>query len=345
MAVLFGPVTDLGSLIAVWRGSMRVGSGSDQSEDSLRSPFREYALPALLLAAAVVTTTANGARLMEDFVEGRPAAVGDGDLWPWAWLASDPHRFRGGFAFSVSLLAIILIHEFGHWWACRAHRIRATLPWVLPAPTLGGTAGALIRIRSAIPNRNALVDLGIYGPLAGFLASVAALATGFVLSRPAHSSTPNSLVRFGTAPPALSLLHLVLAHWNPAIPSFSSASPHPVLIAGWIGLLLTSLNLIPAGQLDGGHLLYALSPRLHRIATHLLPVVLILCGLWCWAGWILWGLILMIPALGHPPIRSASGLSRGRIVLAALGALIFLLAFTPTPFSDGSVVGLLHRGP
>ncbi len=130
----------------------------------MRSTFREYGLPALLLAASVVTTTANGARFMQNFLEGMPPVVRDADLWPWAWLSDHPDLYITGWAFSFSLLGILLIHEFGHYFACRAHRIRATLPWILPAPTLSGTAGAVIRIRSRITSRNALMDVGIYGP-------------------------------------------------------------------------------------------------------------------------------------------------------------------------------------
>jgi membrane-associated protease RseP (regulator of RpoE activity) len=308
----------------------------------LRSSLREYGLPALLLAASAITTTANGARFMQNFLEGLPAGVRDGDLWPWGWLADHPHLFASGFAFSFTLLGILLIHEFGHYLACRAHRIKATLPWVLPAPTLSGTAGAVIQIRSGIPNRDALMDVGIYGPLAGYAASLLALTGGFFLSRPRHAGAPAALVRFGSEPLTLRLLHRLLVHWDPSIPSFTWASPHPVLLAGWIGLFITSLNLLPAGQLDGGHILYAIAPRVHKAFTLLLPLVLFLAGLRYWVGWILWGLLLLLPAMRHPRVPPGSQLSRSRIVLAIAGTLIFLLTFTPTPFHDASLLHLLR---
>jgi membrane-associated protease RseP (regulator of RpoE activity) len=308
----------------------------------LRSSLREYGLPALLLAASAITTTANGARFMQNFLEGLPAGVRDGDLWPWGWLADHPHLFASGFAFSFTLLGILLIHEFGHYLACRAHRIKATLPWVLPAPTLSGTAGAVIQIRSGIPNRDALMDVGIYGPLAGYAASLLALTGGFFLSRPRHAGAPAALVRFGSEPLTLRLLHRLLVHWDPSIPSFTWASPHPVLLAGWIGLFITSLNLLPAGQLDGGHILYAIAPRVHKAFTLLLPLVLFLAGLRYWVGWILWGLLLLLPAMRHPRVPPGSQLSHSRIVLAVAGALIFLLTFTPTPFHDASLLQLLR---
>jgi membrane-associated protease RseP (regulator of RpoE activity) len=311
----------------------------------VRSFFREYCLPFLLLAASAVTTTANGARFMQNFIAGMPPVVRDSDLWPWGWLAEHPELFKTGWAFSVALLGILLIHEFGHYFACRAHKIRATLPWVLPAPTLSGTAGAIIQIRSRIPSRNALMDVGIYGPLAGYIASVVAVAVGFALSYQAPADAPAAIVRFGGEPLTIRLLHALLVHWDPSIPSFDRIAPHPVLVAGWIGLFITSLNLIPGGQLDGGHILYALSPRLHRVMTNLLPFLLLIAGAIFWVGWILWGLFLMIPAMRHPKVPIESGLSRSRFILGIVGILIFLLTFTATPFYDSSLMHVFHIDP
>jgi membrane-associated protease RseP (regulator of RpoE activity) len=308
----------------------------------LRSFFREYCLPVLLLAASAVTTTANGARFMQNFLEGMPPVVRDSDLWPWGWLSQHPHLFVSGFAFSLTLLGILLVHELGHYFACRAHGISATLPWVLPAPTLSGTMGAVIRIRSRIPNRDALMDVGIYGPLAGYAASAIAVAAGFLLSGATTAKVPSSIVRFGGQPLTIRLVHALLLHWNPLIPSFEQIAPHPVLIAGWIGLFITALNLIPGGQLDGGHILYAISPRLHRHSTRILPFVLLLAGLRCWAGWALWALILLIPAMRHPRVPAILALSRSRVILGVIGLVIFLLTFTPTPFYDSSILKLLR---
>jgi len=308
----------------------------------VRSIFREYGLPLLLLTASVVTTTANGARFMQNFIEGMPPVVRDSDLWPWDWLASHPGRFEMGWAFSGSLLSILLIHEFGHYFACRWHRIRATLPWVLPAPTLSGTAGAIIRIRSRIPSRNALMDVGVYGPIAGFLASFLAVALGFVLSSSSTVNGAQAIVRFGAEPLTLRLMHALLVHWYPNLSAFQNLTPHPVLVAGWIGLFMTSLNLIPGGQLDGGHLIYALSPKLHRILTRILPVLLLLAGVVFWVGWILWGLILLLPAMRHPKVAFQDSLHSGRVLLGIAGIVIFALTFTPTPFYDSSLLQILH---
>jgi membrane-associated protease RseP (regulator of RpoE activity) len=311
----------------------------------LRSLFLKFGVPVLLLAASIVTTTANGARFMQNFLEGLPPVVRDSDLWPWAWLVRHPSLFASGFAYSLTLLGILLIHEFGHYSACLVHRIRATLPWVLPAPTLSGTFGAVIRIRSRIPSRDALMDVGIYGPLAGYVASALAVAVGLVLSVPKSGGGPQSLVRFGGDPMTIQLLHRLLVRWNPSIPSFHQAAPHPVLVAGWIGLFITALNLIPGGQLDGGHILYALSPRLHRVATNFLPFLLFLAGAVYWVGWIFWGLFLLIPALRHPKVPLETDLSPSRVVLGILGIALFVLTFTPTPFYDNSLLQLLNIGP
>lgn len=279
---------------------------------------------------------------MHNFIRGMPPVVRDSDLWPWVWLSRHPSLFVTGFAFSFTLLGILLIHEFGHYFACVAHRIQATLPWVLPAPTLSGTFGAVIRVRSLIPSRDALMDVGIFGPLAGYMASAVAVAVGFVLSKPRQPGAPEEIVRFGGDPLTIRLLHHVLAMFDPAIPSFNQATPHPVLVAGWIGLFITALNLIPGGQLDGGHILYALSPRVHRVFTNLLPFVLFIAGTVFWLGWMLWGIVLLIPALRHPKVPLDRHLSVGRAALGIVGIAIFLLTFTPTPFYDNSLLHFLN---
>jgi len=308
-----------------------------KTRNPVRSHFREYGLPLILLGASVVTTTANGARFMQNFVEGLPPVV--------RWLSDHPEMFKTGWPFALSLLGILLIHEFGHYFACRWHKVRATLPWVLPAPTLSGTAGAIIRISNRIPNRNALMDVGIYGPLAGYAASVVALAVGFALSYHEPANAPAAIVRFGGEPLTIHMVHAMLSQWDPTIPSFDHIAPHPVLVAGWIGLFITSLNLIPGGQLDGGHILYAVSPRAHKIVTNFLPIVLFVMGTLYWVGWLLWGIFLMIPMMRHPKVAVVPELSRGRLALAIIGLVILMLTFTPTPFYDNSLMHFFHIDP
>jgi membrane-associated protease RseP (regulator of RpoE activity) len=307
------------------------------------SRWREYALPALLLTVSLVTTTAIGARYMQNFLDGLPTIAGDADLWPWPWLLAHPARFLLGIPFSASLLGILLAHEFGHYFACRAHGISCTLPWVLPAPTLSGTVGAVIQIRGQIPNRAALMDVGAYGPIAGYIASLLVLAKGFQLSGPAmlNSLGPGQLVQFGQ-PLTLSLLHRLLGHFHPGTPTFELANRHPILIAGWIGLFITALNLLPGGQLDGGHILYAISPRIHRTFTRFLPYGLILAGIVCWLGWIVWAAILFIPAMRHPRVPVEEPLRRPHYMLCAVALLIFLLSFAAQPFAGNSLLHYLN---
>jgi membrane-associated protease RseP (regulator of RpoE activity) len=307
----------------------------------LLSPWREYGIPALLLAISLVTTTAIGARFMQNFLDGLPTVVNEGDLWPWPWLLEQPSRFLLGWPFSFALLGILLTHEFGHYFACRFHGIRATLPWVLPAPTLSGTAGAVIQIRSLIPNRRALMDVGAYGPLVGYLASLIVVAIGFLLSHAAPLNRVSALIGFGN-PLTLKMIHGLLAYIYPATPSFEVATRHPVLIAGWVGLFVTSLNLIPGGQLDGGHILYALFPRLHRRLTLFLPIVLFVCGFFFWVGWILWGLLLLIPAMRHPQVPIGQPLDRKRILLSVIALAIFVLTFSAEPFAGSSILHYLR---
>jgi len=304
--------------------------------------LRSNLTPLLLLAVSVVTTTANGAQFMQNFLAGMPPVVRDSDLWPWPWLFAHPGFFVRGFAFSGALLTILLIHEFGHYFACRWHGIRSSLPWVLPAPTLSGTAGAIILLRSRIKSRDALMDVGIYGPLAGYLVSSLAIAVGFALSFTAPSDAPAAIVRFGGEPLTIRIIHGLLQWWDPSIPSFEHLAPHPILIAGWVGLFITSLNLIPAGQLDGGHILYAVSPRLHRHATKLLPFALLVAGAMFWVGWLLWGVFLLLPAMRHPKVPADPPLREGRLLLAAIAAVILLLTITPTPFYGNSLMHFLQ---
>lgn len=322
-------------------GETCTSSSPIQARSRFRSHCMEYGLPLLLLALSTVTTTAIGARFMHNFLSGLPAVVDESDLWPWPWLLQHPSRFLLGWPFSAALLAILLTHEFGHYFACRAHGIRATLPWVLPAPTLSGTAGAVIRLRSRIPNRHALIDVGVYGPLAGYAASLIAVATGFLLSHTAPPDAAPALVAFGK-PLTLGIVSAALSQLHPGTPSFDLATRHPVLIAGWIGLFITSLNLIPGGQLDGGHILYALSARWHRIVTRILPLALLACGFFFWVGWLLWGLILLIPAMRHPYVPVDQPLGAKRILLCGLALAVFALTFSAEPFAGSSIQSYLH---
>jgi membrane-associated protease RseP (regulator of RpoE activity) len=183
------------------------------------------------------------------------------------------------------------------------------------------------------------MDVGVYGPIAGYLVSLVVLAIGFLLSHIAPAGYAQAQVITFGEPLSLWVVHHALVSVHPGVAGFSQAIPHPVLIAGWIGLFITSLNLLPGGQLDGGHILYSIAPRVHRIATWLLPILLLIGGIFLWIGWILWAAILCIPALRHPRVPADESLDSKRVWLSIAAALIFALSFSANPFAGSS---LLH---
>src|SRR6266436_6327815 len=221
----------------------------------------------------------------------------------------NPLGLAAGLPFALTLLTILLTHELGHFFACRYHHIRSTYPFFVPFPNLTGTFGAFILIRSPIRTNRALFDVGASGPLVGFVFAVPALIYGTPL-----------------------LLRLLDAVVHPATSPDALLLP-PVGRAAWVGLLLTSLNLVPVAQLDGGHILRSLNPRLHRYSSFLMPTVFLLLGfLGFWVGWYFWGvLILVMQFLRVPPIYDPTPLDPARRWGVLLALLVFLLSFMPAP--------------
>jgi len=237
-----------------------------------------------------------------------------------------------GLPFSLTLLAILATHESGHYLMCRWHRVNASLPYFLPAPPWLfplGTFGAFIRIRQRFPDRRALFDVGAAGPWAGAVVAVAALVIGLRLStiRPDVLAQGNVL-ELGDSLLTFWLTRLVLDA-DPA-----TVVLHPIAFAGWLGLLVTCLNLLPAGQLDGGHVLYAVFRNRTRLVPVLLVVVLLWLGWSGWPGWIVWALILtLMLGLGHPAtLDDAEPLGRARAFGAFWSFVLFVLTFVPEPF-------------
>jgi Zn-dependent protease len=248
-------------------------------------------------------------------------------------LYRQPVALVSGLPFALTLLAILLTHELGHYFACRRHHIHSSYPYFIPFPTLIGTLGAFILIRSPIRTTRALFDVGASGPLVGFIVAVPALIFGILhakfvpgLGDPAHAS-----VVLGTP----LILHLLAALLHPGVPA-SSLLLHPVGRAAWVGLFATSLNLLPAAQLDGGHILRSLSARAHRYSSIMLPLLLVgLALLHFWAGWYVWGaLLLIIRFFRFLPIYNPVPLDDGRRFVAAFTLLIFILCFMPAPFIE-----------
>ena len=298
---------------------------------------RQTLLCLFLLVVTALTTTATGALYMWNFRHGVPPLAAATDLIPIEWILHHPRELLAGWPFSVTLLGILLAHEFGHWLLCRRHGIEASWPYLLPAPTLSGTAGAVIRIRSRIPSRDALMDVGVSGPIAGFLVAVPAVIMGLLLSRPSDLDAPGAVIRLN-APLAVRLIHSVVKVFVPSLGPLGEMVWHPVLIAAWIGLLVTSLNLIPAGQLDGGHILYAVSRRWQLWVTRGMIVVLVVAGVMLWAGWLLWGVILLLPAMRHSYVPALPVLDRRRLWLGAVGVVILALTLMPAPFAGTALI-------
>ena len=248
-------------------------------------------------------------------------------------LYRQPLALASGLPFALTLLAILLTHELGHYFACRHHHIHSSYPYFIPFPTLIGTLGAFILIRSPIRTTRALFDVGASGPLVGFVVAVPALIFGILhakfvpgLNDPAHAS-----IVLGT--PLILRLLAPLVH--PGVAA-SSLLLHPVGRAAWVGLFATSLNLLPAAQLDGGHILRSLSPRAHRYSSMVLPLLLVcLALLHFWAGWYVWGaLLLVIRFFRFIPIYDPVPLDTGRRFAAVLTLLVFILCFMPAPFIE-----------
>ena len=283
----------------------------------------------LLFLLTLITTLDVGAHLAANFDHQLPAF--DLDLSLAFFLKSLGHlsSLVQGIPFAFTLLAILLAHELGHYFACRYYGVRATLPYFLPAPTLIGTLGAFIRIESRLPTRRALFDIGIAGPLAGFVVALPTLWAGILQSRFRAISTLFDSIRLGS-PPAQTLLVRVLQRGiDPAHLALS-----PVACGAWVGLFATALNLLPIGQLDGGHILYAVFGRKHTALSRTFFLALLPLGIWCWSGWIVWAVLMLVVGLRHPAIvNSDEPLGRGRRWLALVAAFMFILCFVPTPFS------------
>jgi len=237
-----------------------------------------------------------------------------------------------GLAFSIPALLILLAHEMGHYVACRLYGIPCTPPYFLPVPFNFGTFGAFIRIKAPIYSKRQLFDVGIAGPIAGFVALVPFLLYGIAKSQPAPltGASGTGLLYLGHC------LAIELATWlfHGRLAKGMVLNLHPTAIAAWLGLFATSLNLIPLGQLDGGHILYAVTGRLQRRLALPLWLALGLLGFY-WPGWLLWCVVVLVIGLFHPPVADESiPLDPKRRALALLALLLFVLCFIPVPIEE-----------
>ena len=238
----------------------------------------------------------------------------------------------GGFLFSISLILILGAHEFGHYWASRRNGVRSTLPYFIPAPPIfiAGTFGAFIQIKQVIPNRRVLMEIGCAGPIAGFVIALPVLVYGLSLS---HVSPLLGIegVNFGNSLILNVCAELTLGV-DPQSPDFN-IHLHPIAFAGWIGMLVTSLNLIPIGQLDGGHIVFALSPKQHKLMGRLFFVALFPLG-YFWTGWFFWALMIVLVGFKTVPLSDdKEELGTLHKLLGVVSIVIFLVTFIPVPFA------------
>jgi len=239
--------------------------------------------------------------------------------------------FTKGLPFSLTLMFILLSHELGHYFASRRHKVVVTLPYFIPAPSLIGTFGAFIKIKSAMPNKRVLFDIGIAGPLAGIIICLPILIYGLIHSKIIITPFPPKGLVLGEN---LLLKLLTRTIWG-KLPDTAHIILHPAAFAGWIGLFVTALNLIPVGQLDGGHIAYALlGERYHRWLSKVMIICLVGLGFLGWQGWFIWAGLLILLGVYHPsPIDPFIPLDKKRNILGIIALLIFIITFTPIPFS------------
>ena len=239
----------------------------------------------------------------------------------------------GGLLFSISLMLILGAHEFGHYWASKRNNVKATLPYFIPAPPIfiAGTFGAFIQIKQRIPNRRVLMEIGASGPIAGFIVALPSLILGW------HLSTVSPLtgmggINFGSSI-ILNVCSKLILGVDPSSP-YINIHLHPIAFAGWIGMMVTALNLMPVGQLDGGHIIFSFFPNKHSLVGKLFFVGLFPLG-YFWPGWFFWA--LMIAFMGFktaPLIEGSDELGQFHKTLGVISAVIFFLTFIPIPFSE-----------
>lgn len=251
-------------------------------------------------------------------------------LGAWQFLVNDPAALLKGLPFAGTLLGILVMHELGHYVLSRIHGVPASLPLFIPGPPhFIGTFGAIIRMRGPILSRKALFDIGVAGPIAGFVVAVAALVIGLSLSEVVKDEHT-----FGLHLGEPLLLQFVSWLVLGPVPPGYDVLLHPIGFAAWFGLFVTSLNLIPIGQLDGGHVAYALwGERQRMMALAIVPILLVL-GFVGWRGWFLWAGMAGLLGFAHPPVLDPeAALGKTRIWVGWGALAIFALTFAPVPFS------------
>jgi len=292
---------------------------------------QQWALSLLLLGLTFCATTFAGLFYATGFFSFSGLA---NILFP-----PNPRIFLSCLSFSFPLIVILTAHELGHYFACRYYGMKCTPPYFIPAPLpLTGTLGAFIKIKSYFRSRKALFDIGVAGPLAGFLFSLPVLWIGISISRLTPKLPPKFAGLMFGEPLIFRLIGMAALGYSPGR---NDMIAHPMAMAGWVGLLATSLNLLPIWQLDGGHVAYAVfGAERHKKLSFAAVAVLIVVSFMGWPtpSYLLFGLILLIIGwrlrFYHPaPLVDEERLGTGRIILAFVALLILILSFTPTPIT------------
>jgi membrane-associated protease RseP (regulator of RpoE activity) len=240
---------------------------------------------------------------------------------------SNPILIFKGASFAVPLLLILTFHEFGHYIESKKAGIKVSLPYFIPGPTLFGTFGAVIRSKSPFKTRRDLLDVGAAGPIAGFVVAVVVIIIGLSQSQIIQEVSAEGFV-LGESLIFKFLSWMVLKDLPPGHTVLLS----PTAFAGWAGILVTMLNLLPIGQLDGGHIMYALLGRNQRKVAMVATLSLIPLGFFLWEGWFVWVVLVLLIKIGHPPtLNDQIPLDTRRKVIGWLAMLIFILSFTPVP--------------
>lgn len=298
----------------------------DWDDREVRRQRKSLAIAIVLFVLTLISTLAVGAQYASSYAAWQSPDF-DQLFSTYANLILHPGLLLSGVPFAFTLIGILLAHELGHFFACRYYGISASYPYFLPAPTLIGTLGAFIRIRSAIYNRKALFDVGLAGPVVGFLFAVPALAIAIFYSRAIPASDAHSSIVFGQP----LVMRLLIAVLRPGVRP-GDLLLHPVGRAAWVGLFATALNLLPGGQLDGGHILYSVASQYHRRITIGVALLLIPLGIFFWNGWIFWSILLLLIGFRHPPLMNRwERLDRTRLAWTAVAVVIFILCFMPMP--------------
>jgi membrane-associated protease RseP (regulator of RpoE activity) len=245
-------------------------------------------------------------------------------------IIKEPGRLIEGLPFAVTLMGILLCHELAHYIASKKHHTKATLPYFIPAPSIIGTFGAFIKMESPIITRKALIDIGASGPIAGFIISVVACIVGLAMSEAVVSEQKEGVgLALGGSILFAFLSNLVIGN----VPDNYDILLHPIAFAGWIGLFITSLNLIPIGQLDGGHIVFAVFGERHRYISIVLIGTLGILGFFFWEGWLIWAVLMIILGIRHPPVLYWEvPLDPKRKLISIAAFIIFAITFIPSPF-------------